>query len=223
MILYVNGDSHSVGHGIANSAGMADDDCRFEYIEESPHPENFLHTWGYKLAELLDVPLVCQARSGGSLDRCIRTTRNFVYQTNKKVFVIISVPSFERIEKKYLNHWYQFNIGDHTRYPEKLHQPFKSWLSSLNGDYTQYYEPILKKLYNFHLELNKLNIPHYFFNAEQIIKNSNGFSFDECYDSEFCYRHWCLEKNYKPDEWSHFNQDAHCSFAKDFLLDKIQL
>ena len=219
MILYVNGDSHSTGHGIINAAGMTEDDFYLQHIEEAPYPVNFPHSYGYKLAELLDWPLVCQARSGGSLDRCIRTTRNFVYQSNKKVFVLIGIPSFERIEVKHKEQWFQFNLGDHTRYPHELHHQFKEWLSSV-GNYKKYHKPILDKLYSFHLELNDLNVHHYFFNTEQTIEN-NQFNFEQTYDNQFSFKNWCIENNYKSDEWSHFKQDAHYSFAKDFLLDKI--
>lgn len=221
MILYVNGDSHSTGHGIVNSAGMTEDDFQYQHIAEAPYPDNFVHSWGYKLAELLNIPLVCQARSGGSLDRCIRTTRNFLYQTNKKVFVIIGIPSFERIEVKHNEQWFQFNIGDHTRYPDALHQKFKEWLSSV-GNYHQYHRPLLEKLYAFNNELNGLNIPHYFFNTEQTI-NQNIYNFNKSYDSKFSFRNWCIENGFKSDEWNHFKQDAQLSFAKNFLLEKIKL
>ena len=221
MILYVNGDSHSTGHGIINSAGMTENDFQYEHIEEAPYPDNFVHSWGYKLAELLDAPLVCQALSGGSLDRSIRTTRNFVYQSNKKVFVIIGIPSFERIEVKHNGRWYQFNLGDHTRYPDRLHLQFKEWLSNV-GNYRQYHKPVLEKLYTFHLELNQLNVPHYFFNTEQTIEEYR-FNFNHSYDSKFSLNNWCKEKGFIPDNWSHFKQDAQYSFAKDFLLDKIRL
>ena len=221
MILYVNGDSHSTGHGIVNSAGMTENDFQYEHIEEAPYPTNFPHSYGYKLAELLDWPLVCQARSGGSLDRCIRTTRNFVYQSNKKVFVLIGIPSFERIEVKHAGQWYQFNLGDHTRYPYELHQQFKEWLSSV-GEYKKYHVPILKKLYDFHRELRDLNVHHYFFNTEQTIQEHN-FNFNKSYESKFNFKNWCIENNFESDEWSHFKQDAHYSFAKNFLLEKIKL
>jgi len=230
MILYVNGDSHSVGHGIHHENGMIFEDARFRDSSEAPHPANFPYSYGAVLANKLGVDLVCQARSGGSIARSIRTTKQFVNQTIGDVFVLIGLPSIEREEWYYNDTYYQINSGGHEKLPEGLQQRYKEWVAAWAEDGYDYYTRqglIYYDVVEFHKWLKERNVKHLFFHTAQVFNDKGidfGANFVEPYgdpDSDFQFCRWLLNRNYKPDAWGHFGADGHQAWA-DFLLPYIK-
>jgi hypothetical protein len=227
LILYVNGDSHSAGHGTKNPAGMTFNDIKYDYIGEAPHPDNLLYSYGSLLAKKTKFDLVCQALSGGSIERSIRTTKQFIYQTNRNVFVLIGFPSYEREEWFYNGAWYQVNASGHNNLPEELHNKYKEWIANYGPNiWSQRAQKLHSVIIDFHLWLLNHKIPHLFFNTEQCLDaNKNHFDFKEHYlepyNRNFIYSTWLKNNGYIPDSWSHFMEDGHQAWA-DFLEPHIQ-
>lgn len=212
MILYVNGDSHSVGHGINTEFGMTHEDLRYEPIKNAPHPSNFSQSFGYQVAQNLQLPLVCQAVSGGSIERCLRVTKQFLFQTNFKVFVLLGLPALNREEWYYQNKWWQITVGESNRYPAELQIRFKEWLvyQDTESYKQQRVNVIKKKIVNFENWLKEKHIPNIIFSTADIIPIL-----------EFpVYTKWLISNNIVPDQWNHFKLDGHTAWA-NYLTPKI--
>jgi len=228
MILYVNGDSHSVGHGINHANGMMFEDRSLNDLSEAPHPANFSFSYGALLANKLNADLVCQARSGGSIARSIRTTKQFVNQTLGDVFVLIGLPSIEREEWFYRGSWYQINTGVHERLPRGLRNRYKEWIIKWSDQYNYYtrQKSIYDDVVELHHWLKQRNVKHLFFHTAQVFNDTAmdfGVNFVEPYgnpDSDFQFSRWLLNRNYQPDSFGHFGADGHQAWA-DFLLPYI--
>lgn len=230
MILYVNGDSHSVGHGINHENGMMFEDASLKDTSEAPHPANFPYSYGAVLANKLGADLVCQARSGGSIARSIRTTKQFVNQTQGNVFVLIGLPSIEREEWYYDGTYYQINSGGHDTLPEGLQRRYKEWVANwADGGYDYYSRQkwIYQDVVELHHWLNKRSVKHLFFHTAQVFNDTGmdfGANFVEPYgapDSDFQFCRWLLNRNYQADSWGHFGADGHQAWA-EFLLPYIK-
>jgi hypothetical protein len=231
MILYVNGDSHSVGHGIHHDNGMVFEDTSLKDSSEAPHPANFPYSYGAVLANKLDADLVCQARSGGSIARSIRTTKQFVNQTQGNVFVLIGLPSIEREEWYYEGVYYQINSGGHEKLPRELQRRYKAWVADWAGGYDYYrrQQLIYQDIVELHGWLNNRNVKHLFFHTAQVFNDPGmdfGTNFVEPYgdpNSDFQFCRWLLNRNFKADSWGHFGEDGHRAWAEFLLpyIDKI--
>lgn len=234
MILYVNGDSHSVGHGTAHHTGMCFSDSELQGIGEAPHPANLPHSYGALLAKQLDATLVCQALSGGSLARSIRTTKTFLYQTQGPVFVLLGVPSWERTEKFYQYNWWPINYTGHEGLPPGLHSWYKQWVIDWGNTSMLFYHnqpEIHQELVDFHQWLDQHQVPHLFFNTAQTFVSDGRFqqhdwqgSFVTPYGDHTTpthYLNWCQAQGFEKDVHSHYGKDAHQAWAK-YLLPHIQ-
>lgn len=212
MILYVNGDSHSVGHGINAECGMTHEDPRYELIKQAPHPANFKDSFAYQIAENLNLSLVCQASSGGSVERCLRVSKQFIFQTNKRIFVLLGLPAVNREEWFAHNKWWQITRGDADRYPAELQQRFKQWLLTCESpEYqTTRINTVTKKIQQFQDWLTSQNIPCIIFSTVDSIPNLD-FPI---------YHNWLIEQNISPDQWHHFKLDGHIAWA-NYLTPKI--
>lgn len=228
MILYVNGDSHSVGHGIHHENGMIFEDVSLNDSSEAPHPANFPYSYGAVLAKKLGADLVCQARSGGSIARTVRTTKQFVSQTQGNVFVLIGLPSSEREEWYHEGVYYQINSGGYENLPAALQQRYKEWVAIWSAGYNYYNrQPLIHStIVELHKWLCQRNIKHLFFHTSQVF-NDPGYDFGVNFvgpygeaDSDFQFCRWLLNRNYPEDAWGHFGADGHIAWA-DFLLPYI--
>jgi len=233
MLLYVNGDSHSVGHGIVVPHGLTVDDDKFLDIDEAPHPANLPFSYGAILANKLNCNLVCQARSGGSVARAIRTTKQFVYQTQGELFVLIGWPSFEREEWFHNGSWWPINAGGHEALPPTLTTRYKQWVTNLdntNYSYKQRQPLMLNLIYEFHSWLNNHNVKHLFFNTAQSFQPDLqgtadfGINFVNPYGpwkNDYQFVEHLKNANFTPDSWGHYGKDGHIAWA-DFLLPHIE-
>lgn len=228
MILYVNGDSHSVGHGINHDNGMIFEDPTLNDSSEAPHPANFPFSYGALLANKLGADLVCQARSGGSVARSIRTTKQFVSQTLGNVFVLVGLPSIEREEWYHGGTWHQINAGGHEKLPQELQTRYKEWVVKWSSGYNYYarQKSIYHDVVELHHWLKKRNVKHLFFHTSQVFNDPGmdfGNNFLEPYGdpfSDFQFCQWLLNRNYQSDSWGHFGADGHKAWA-EFLLPYI--
>lgn len=230
MILYVNGDSHSVGHGIKHENGITTESSEYQGIGEAPIPENFPYTYGALLADRLGADHVNQGRSGGSIARVIRTTKQFVYQTRGEVFLLLGWPSMEREEWFHNGAWYPINAGGYEVLPLALQQRYKEWVANWRDDYS-YYERqkiMYHSILNFHLWLKDHNVKHLMFHFNQVFLDPGydfGDNFVGAYADEplnaFSYANYLMAQGYKHDDWGHFGEDGHRAWA-DYLLPHIQ-
>jgi len=78
MILYVNGCSHTAAAEAAVPHAWAVDDRQYWDKGTEAHPANLAVSYGKHIADALDATLICQASSGGSNDRTIRTTMEWI-------------------------------------------------------------------------------------------------------------------------------------------------
>ena len=236
MILYVNGDSHSAGVGCGGEFGSTTDDSNLAHIGEAPHPDNLMHSFGAILARKYNWELVCQARQGGSVDRSIRTAKQFVYQAQGDIFVLLGIPSIEREEWFYEGAWYQVNASGQESIPKGLRHKYKQWVTSWQSGFDYYVRQleIHQKLIDFHNWLLKHKINHLFFNATQtfqpedrpdVLPEEHRFcaydwqeSFYKPYGEPFdtnAFTNWCIDKKFKSDVWGHFGKDAHQAWATE--------
>jgi hypothetical protein len=229
-VIYINGDSHSAGAEIINDHCFAEDDKRFTALGKRPHPENIPYTFGYKLANALNLPFWLDAESASSNDRIIRTTRKAISGTINKqnMFIIIGWATFEREEWQYKDGYIQISASGIDSVPEELKNDYREWV-------TRQTEQVLDektkmwhdKIYDFHLELQEQNIKHLFFNTYIHFKNiENKVDWDnqfiDPYSQDETYFYWCKNKQFKTrNNGYHYGADAHNEYFL-YLLDIVK-
>lgn len=245
MILYVNGDSHSAGAEAVNDFSFAQDDPKLWQDEwfNKPHPDNLKVSYGQLLANSLQATFICDALPAASNSRILRTTRNYL-KTNKPDLIIIGWTSFEREEwfDEETNFWYQVNGSGIDSVPEKWIKKYKDYVINIDWEAKEIFW--YNEIWNFHRELEQLNVPHLFFICYRnfhYIKNAfakKGILLDTLYDFKnnfinpyienfdyIKYLQSCgCELHRKPYEYpritqprNHFGPDGHAKWA-EFLL-----
>lgn len=165
MILYANGCSHTAAAEAVVPDAFALDNGR-NGLDRRPHPINLAASWCTKLGQALNMPVVCEAESGGSNPRILRTTRDWIQHNPdllNKVFMVLQWTTWERQEWLFGNTWYQVNASGQDWVPRPLRSKYQDFV--INVDWTRATEWCHKEIYKLHLELNQLNIPHLFFSG----------------------------------------------------------
>lgn len=225
MILYVNGDSHSAAAEAACPYGWAMDDPDFFYMGRAPHPKNLAVSWGKRLADTIKMGLNCQAQSGGSNDRIMRTTRDHVLRhdvANNQYLVIIQWSTWERQEWYHQNDWLQVGASGSDSVPHELRDRYRQFVSDI--DWRACTARQHDQIWNFHQELCDAGIAHVFFNGNNDFssikhKKDWGTSYISPYDSSHTYSNWLKTNGFhtvSPNSW-HFGPDAHTRWAR-FML-----
>jgi hypothetical protein len=237
MILYVNGDSHSAAAECVNPHAWAKDDGNLYHLDKQPHPDNLQVSWGCQLAQLLNFEFVCQAQSGGSNDRILRTTRAWLEQhKDQAVFVVIQWSTWEREEWFYDGEYYQVNASGTDHIPTSLQEKYRQYV--LGIDWNQKTDQAHDQIWEFHLELQALGIQHVFFNGNSDFSIINqepgkyghsfgplhnwGCSYVGPYDTDKTYDSIIRSAGIptvNPSSW-HFGKDGHSFFAR-FMLQYI--
>ncbi len=208
MILYVNGDSHSYGQDAGGP--------KFSY--------------GQRLADHLKAEFVCHARSGASNARIIRTTREYL-ANNKPDFIIIGWSTWEREEWEFNGYYFDVNGSGHQVLHKDLENRYKEWVVTTATNWRAHEQTAHKTIWEFHQELEQMNIPHLFFNCYsyfEIIgagaypKHDWSNSYLAPYDKTQTYYYWLESQGYKPSNpaFFHYGPDAHRAWA-NFLLTKL--
>jgi hypothetical protein len=212
MKLYVNGDSHSMGH----DAGGPD----FSY--------------GRHIADALGWDFVCDAAAGCSNPSIIRRTADYL-ETQTPDFVIIGWSTWER------ETWWSTNGRSYhvtgsglDTLPEDLHERYKTWVIESDKDYFRQQKESLNHelIWATHNTLKNRNIPHLFFNCYSQFFYTHAFnkpkypwgdSYVDPYNRNTTYYFWLEQQGYKPanPKFYHYGADAHRAWA-DFLLPKVQ-
>jgi len=206
MILYVNGDSNSIGAELKDKT----------------------QAWPYLLAKQLGLTLVNDAKGGGSNPRILRTVGNFITHTNTKdMFVVIGWTSWEREEWQQGNVYYDVNAGGHDSLPPDLKLKYKTWVLDQNHITREVKSQAAHEhIHKLHREYKEKNVRHLFFNAlmpflhsgKQYDWNSN---FLGPYDNELSY-YWYLKKHgWTPTKNNHHTEEAQQVWA-NVLYNYIQ-
>jgi hypothetical protein len=242
MLLYVNGDSHAAGHGIITKAGWACDDPDFGHLGTLPHPHNEALSFGAQLCKITGWQRVNQSQSGGSNPRIIRTTRDWIQRNLHKrdqIFVLIQWSTWEREEWLHDGVWYQVNASGQDHVPPELGDRYKQFV--LDVDWTAANLRAHDQIWNFHKELEQLEIPHLFFNGNShfgnthevdgdivpIIPQNQRPNWNSCYIGPYS-RKTTYDQILRHEQFAtvepapgyHFGQDAHCFWAQ-YLLQYI--
>ena len=165
-ILYVNGDSHTAGAEAVNSYCFDGDDGNFEWGSRLPHPTNLSVSWGKLLSDKLMMDFVCQAESGGSNTRILRTTRKWLdNNSTADKLGIIQWSTWEREEwlDTESGKYYQVNGSGIDIVPPKWSQNYKEYVANI--DWNSKTQEAHQTIWDFHQELKSKNIPHIFFNG----------------------------------------------------------
>ena len=209
MILYVNGDSHSLGAMKDNSIGQSFVDI---------------------IADKFNLSVINQAESASSASRIIRTTRDFFSKNYPKdIIVLIGWGTWEREEWEYQDKYYNVMKNWHTHLPEELHKRYDNWVKLLTPDLIdEKSRHIHKEIYGLHQYLQELKIPHLFFNCMYnffSIKESEMLDWNNCYigpyDNDLSYYWYLTKKHFDSDRWYHFDASGHRAWA-NFLISYIK-
>lgn len=236
MILYVNGDSHSAGCEAVHPSGFLGDNDKYykpgmydpvwkDEIIWAPYPDNLEVSYGNLIAKKLNATLHCHARSAGSNDRVMRTTKEYL-QDNKPDLIIIGWSTWEREEwyNKDDNTWYQVNGSGIDSVPKEWEQRYKEFI--INIDWLQKTIEAHQKIWEFHGFLTYKKIPHLFFNCDLTLsaipeKNLPMYewhhSYIDPYSTTFSYANYLQSIGCKPNKYLHFGPDGHAKWA-EFLF-----
>ena len=225
MIFYVNGDSHTAAAEAVNYCAFAEDDDRYNYLKRRPHPENLESSWGRVLSHYIKSAFQCDAESASSNDRILRTTREWIQKHPNTELVIIQWSTWERQEWLIDGIWYQVNGSGIDQVPADHELRYKEFIANI--DWQICTEKWHKEIWQLHLELSDLKIPHVFFNGnnhfESIrIRRDWGSSYLEPYSAEQTYDSILKRSGFttvSPKSW-HFGKEAHAFWA-NFMLQYI--
>ncbi len=225
MILYVNGCSHSAAAEAAVPHAWACDDGDLWQHGEEPHPANLAVSYGQHIADALGAELICQASSGGSNARIMRTTQQWIENNPdrlKDTFMILQWTTWEREEWFYNGKFYQVNASGIDIVPPELQERYKNYV--INVDWNVKTPEAHNSIWRMHLYLKTLGIRHLFFSGHSTfsdIQNRQdwGCNYINPYSREDSYHNW-LKNNggsYANPESYHFDAKSHCIWAKHVL------
>ena len=214
--LYVNGDSHVAG----------------AYLDKMYQPDI---SFAGLLAKKHNVNYVNHALAGGSNDRIIRTSKEYLKDADPlstAVFIVWS--TFERTEWFYQNFWHQI-CGQPTYEPhdnQKLNKLWKEytdafWHDTNNESSIFYFSRAIEtqyKIKEFSVWLNSKGYRHLFAHAHssffikksgfEIEWNDNVWLLNKPYDNSITFCSKVIELGHKPDQSWHFDDKAHRDYAE---------
>jgi hypothetical protein len=227
LTLYVNGDSHAAAAECVNPYAWAQDDELYWGLGKQPHPDNARASFGCELANYLNAILELDAQAGGSNQRIIRTTRNWLEQQHRvdDVFVVVQWSTWERQEWFHAGEWWQVNASGVDHVPDELQDQYREFV--IGVDWQQATESAHRAIWDFHQELDTRGVRHLFFNGNSHFgsiehQHNWGDSYLQPYDAAQTYTNVLKNNGFatvSPESW-HFGADAHCFWA-EYLLQYI--
>lgn len=224
MILYVNGDSNSAAAEAVNPHGFAEDDPEYQHLGRQPHPDNLAVSYGQVLANRLGADLECDAESASSNNRIIRTTTKRVMFNVNDVdpdLIVIGWSTWEREEWWHTatgRHW-QVNAGGVGHdWPDDIKDRYRHYIANL--DYDKCVRQAHDRIYELHLDLQLMQIPHVFFNCFEPFTDVKpadwGHSYLAPYDANFTFYNWLKARGHEtvyPGSY-HYGAAAHADWAE---------
>ena len=223
MISYGNGDSHAAAAEAAVPYGWAQDDPFFYGLGKRPHPENERASFGCEIANELNAILECDAQSGSSNARIMRTTRRWIDSgPPDDTLIIVQWSTWEREEWIIDGEYYQVGASGIDSVPETHQQQYREFVSSVDWEKSKNYWH--QEIWHLHQELQDLGLKHLFFNGnnhfEGLLDQRNwGVNYLSPYDPNLTYNAILTHSGYKTvneKSW-HFGADAHRFWAQ-FML-----
>jgi hypothetical protein len=215
-LLYVNGCSHTAAAEAVVPECFAVDDGRHG-IDRRPHPENLKASWCTVVGQAINVPVICDAESGGSNPRILRTTRQWISNNPDKlsnVLMILQWTTWERQEWYYDNRWYQVNASGWDWVPEPLQQQYRQFV--IDVDWNEATNRCHREIWQLHRELTDLGIKHLFYSGHSTFsdietKHDWGASYMEPYNRNGSYNAVLKNNNfdYVNPKTFHFGAEAH--------------
>jgi hypothetical protein len=227
VILYVNGDSHTAAAEAVNPHAFAEDDGQYRSLGRVPHPDNLAVSWCSLLARELGATLVCDAESASSNARIIRTTRSWLNNAAnlQDLLVVIQWSTWEREEWLIDGTYYQVTASGQDDVPRSHQKQYRDWILDM-----VWYQKVLdahQEVWQFHQELQGLNIKHIFFNGNNdfsMLREEKpwGVNYIQPYEREgtFDARLRAFgQDTVNPDSW-HFGPEGHRLWQR-FMLHYI--
>jgi hypothetical protein len=231
MILYVNGDSHTAGAEAVNPYAFAEDDPNYTDLKKKPHPDNLAVSWSTKVAKHFDMKLICDAESGCSNHRILRTTKEFVDEYSKtknrqELLVIIGWTTWFRVEWLIDGEYYQINNTGVGHLSYDLTDRYEEHIKNI--DFEKDMLTWHKQIYKFSLELIQKGVKHIFFNCNN--------DFNEVVNIRYNWKHFFIgpyawqnktfdgylkSKKIKHTGNYHYGNDGHKVWA-DYLIKHIE-
>jgi hypothetical protein len=229
MILYANGCSHTAAAEAVIPACFADDDGRHG-IDRRPHPTNLAASWCTHVAAGLGRGLVCQAESGGSNARILRTTRQWIANNPALVpqtFFVLQWTTWERQEWLHRGVYYQVNASGTDWVPEELQQRYKQYVIDVDWDLAT--KQAHEQIWQLHQELKDQKIRHLFFSGHSSfsdIEDQRDWSghYIDPYQRGATYHNWLRQNGgvYANPHSYHFDAQSHRLWA-DHVLEYVHV
>lgn len=201
-MIYINGDSHSAGAELVQDYCFAEDDPRYIAYGRRAHPEAIPLTFGYKIAQALNQPFFMDAESASSNARILRTTRQFVEQTQNKskLFCIIGWTTWEREEWLVDDQHLQVTASGTDSVPEHMVEDYKQWVLEQTPEECKRKQRVTKlEIDNLANIFNEQGIKYLFFHTDD-------------------YAQYLMEQGYQTiNNGYHFGADAHTAWYKHLL------
>ena len=226
MILYANGCSHTAAAEAVVPDVFAIDDGK-NGIDRRPHPINLAASWCSHVAKSLGAHLICQAESGGSNTRILRTTREWI-ATNpdklKDTVMMLQWTTWEREEWLHNDTWYQVNASGLDWVPDELKQRYKEYIVSV--DWAVKTNQAHQEIWQLHQELLNQNIRHLFFSGHSTFSDIHKVDqkdwqkyYIDPYVSTGSYHSWLTENggSYANRQSYHFDAKSHRLWAEHVL------
>ena len=228
MMLYVNGDSHTAAAEAVNPHAFAEDDPALFYLGRAPHPENLAVSWGQLLSLTLKSAFRCDAESGSSNSRIMRSTVKWLGDAGRNhpdLLVVIQWSTWEREEWLYEGEYYQIGASGTDGVHVGLEERYKQFVATV--DWQKKTQQAHDEIWQFHKELKAQNIRHIFFNGNNDFsyiqdRYNWGKNYIGPYDPKLTYDAVIRSKGIDtvmPGSW-HFGKDGHSAFHR-FILDYI--
>lgn len=228
MILYANGCSHTAAAEAVVSAAFAEDDGRHG-IDRRPHPLNLKASWCNGVARALNRQLICEAESGGSNPRILRTTRDWIAKNKpllSQTLFVIQWTTWEREEWLHNGVYYQVNASGKDWVPRQLRNQYQHYV--VNIDYDQKTQQAHNDIWAFHKELESQNINHVFFSGHStfsdiVDQHDWGRHYIQPYQRSASFYNWLKNnggRTAKPTSY-HFDAASHrlwAQFVLQYLL-----
>jgi hypothetical protein len=229
MIVYANGCSHTAAAEAVVPDCFAVDDGRHG-IDRRPHPQNLAASWCTLVARALGAELVCDAESGGSNARILRTTRAWIDQNRDRLdqtVMILQWTTWEREEWLHNNTWYQVNASGTDWLPNELQDRYRQYIIDI--DWTRCTNAAHQEIWQLHQELVAQKVRHLFFSGHSTFSDIGPDlqqDWQNCYmypyDRDQSYHNWLVKNGgrYANASSYHFDAASHRLWA-DYVLQYI--
>ena len=238
LAIYLNGDSQTIGTDLP------------DYADDDGH---FIGSYALHLCELLGGTCIANPAVGGaSNERILRTTNQMLDDCERNNepypdFIVIGFSEYSRYDWFYNGEYRSSGaeldgLGPDEVWNEKNHQRAEWQLEHLSGEKASYGQISFyyNQMYNLHLRLEYLKIPHLFLNAHAGFYDDYGvehrrnqraedlceFDWDNCFWNVYAtedasFTSWAGIREYKDVPGWHYEHKAHIDFAQ-VMYDYIQ-